>query len=417
MLDNPPDCADDGKKDYRLAEDRLFSLSNYSRRFFSATVDQFLSFLQHGYGGICMSVALADAVVIIDEIHSFDQQLFNTLLAHLKFLQIPTLCMTATLQKERSAELNACRIQVFPGPGDRQELQDLAKKEQHPRYRFVREVDVANLIPLAVKMATEGNERILWVVNTVARCQELCQQLTQELKPEFGDRVIAYHSRFRLMDRDARHQQAVAKFRFDSNSAGLIAVTTQVCEMSLDLDADRLITELAPIPSLIQRCGRANRHESRGQDFVAQVHIYMPENHKPYDREDLRQADRMAADIGQNKQGVSQRDLSDAMMQYGTNIELGLKAQSLLFESGYFAKPGELRDIDEYTVPAILDSDLDVVQDHFAKKKPLDAYIVPVPERFALKSGVGWLPAYLRCAPAAQYCKALGFLDEGKRNG
>jgi CRISPR-associated endonuclease/helicase Cas3 len=39
----------------------------------------------------------------------------------------------------------------------------------------------------------------------------------------------------------------------------MIALTTQVCEMSLDLSAALLVSEFAPLTSLIQRMGRCNR--------------------------------------------------------------------------------------------------------------------------------------------------------------
>jgi CRISPR-associated endonuclease/helicase Cas3 len=53
-------------------EDRLFALGLWPKRYFSATVDQFLGFMQHDYRGLCMLPALADAAVIFDEVHSYD---------------------------------------------------------------------------------------------------------------------------------------------------------------------------------------------------------------------------------------------------------------------------------------------------------------------------------------------------------
>lgn len=44
-----------------------------------------------------------------------------------------------------------------------------------------------------------------------------------------------------------------------ANRGGGICVTTQVAEMSLDISADFLISELAPIAAMIQRLGRLNR--------------------------------------------------------------------------------------------------------------------------------------------------------------
>jgi CRISPR-associated endonuclease/helicase Cas3 len=305
-------------------------------------------------------------------------------------------------------------MQFFPTPDHAEDLKDLSEKELRPRYQFERQSDEQALVELAVEKVRK-NEKILWVVNTVSRCQQLCRKLAEKLDCKVGDRVIAYHSRFRLNDRENHHNETVEKLRFDLASSGIIAVTTQVCEMSLDLDADRLISELAPIASIIQRCGRANRHEpaesKRKPGFVSSVHIYRPVTHKPYkDLQELVQAEAFVDEMVSLGRAASQRDLAEGMMRCGTNAELGLKAQSRLFESGYFAIPGELRDIDEYTVPAILDDpcDLETVRKLVEENRPLDRYIVPVPERFA-NPGPKWLPGYLKCAPSAKYSEALGF--------
>jgi CRISPR-associated endonuclease/helicase Cas3 len=43
-----------------IAERRLFALGYWPKQVFSATVDQFLAFLQHGYGSTCMLPVLTD---------------------------------------------------------------------------------------------------------------------------------------------------------------------------------------------------------------------------------------------------------------------------------------------------------------------------------------------------------------------
>ncbi|MDZ7763228.1 MAG: helicase-related protein [Melioribacteraceae bacterium] len=46
---------------------------------------------------------------------------------------------------------------------------------------------------------------------------------------------------------------------FNSSDEACIVVSTQVVEVSLDISFDLMITETAPLDSLIQRFGRINR--------------------------------------------------------------------------------------------------------------------------------------------------------------
>src|SRR5205823_6228201 len=97
------------------AEHRLFALGLWPKRYFSATVDQFLSFMEHGYGALCLLPALADAAVVFDEIHSYDSKMWNALIAFLDRFDVPVLCMTATLPPTRRAELD-CLLRSYPTP-------------------------------------------------------------------------------------------------------------------------------------------------------------------------------------------------------------------------------------------------------------------------------------------------------------
>ena len=93
--------------------------------------------------------------------------------------------------------------------------------------------------------------------------------------------ALLYHSRFRYVDRVERHKDVVNAFGIEHGSA--FAITTQVAEMSLDLSADLLITELAPIPALIQRLGRLNRRaKPDGSSGIRPFIVTEPESPLPY---------------------------------------------------------------------------------------------------------------------------------------
>lgn len=47
-----------------------------------------------------------------------------------------------------------------------------------------------------------------------------------------------------------RHKEVVAAFSPGSGQAGSLAICTQVAEISLDISATLLVTELAPVPAL-----------------------------------------------------------------------------------------------------------------------------------------------------------------------
>ena len=403
MADNPPDSMkekeDDSRKDFKT-DDRLFSLGFWSRRYFSATVDQFLGFMEHSYGGICLLPALADSVLIIDEIHSFDLKMFDSLIAFLKHFDIPVLCMTATLPPSRRKQLIDLGLQVYPTESDRKKIKDFEDKENHPRYQLHPVENFTEAFDKAAQAYRQG-ERVLWVVNTVDRCLAISKRLADELKVE----VLTYHSRFRLIDRQKVHADTVNVFAFqkDDERQPAIAVTTQVCEMSLDLDADVLITEFAPISSLVQRFGRANRHGNRGDDFLAMLHIYKPPKDLPYKPEEVKKVQEFLDDLG--KEGISQKQLSEALEKFA-NEEPKADGLSRFLDSGYFATMGSFRDTDEYAVPCILDRDLDEVKrliESKPRKQPYDGFIINVPHTGVKvkqfdENKPSWLPKYLGVA-------------------
>ncbi len=410
MFQNPEDPRHESTYE---VDRRLYSLGFWTRRIFSATVDQFLAFIQYGYGPVCMLPVLADAVVVIDEVHSFDHAMFTALKQFLQTFDVPVLCMTASLPNRRCTELEEeCGLTKYDEkPGD------LAAIAAAPRYRVRRAT--AGEAFAAVRAALDDGRRVLWVVNQVRRAQSAAVQLASDFRADDererlhvrpGVPLFCYHSRFRLDDRVRRHNDVVEAFR-DGLPAAL-AITTQVCEMSLDLDADLLVTEECPITSLIQRMGRANRARTpRPLPHSGEVLVYRPERPEPYDKAAMTGADQFL-DTLSARESVSQADLDAALRAAPQPPPLGDWACSFL-SSGPYALGGEedFRDIEEFNRPAVLQSDVEKFLTADKARQP--GFVVPVPRRLARESDESKrLPSYLRIAADAHYHQALGFCDQ-----
>ena len=115
-----------------------------------------------------------------------------------------------------------------------------------------------------------------------------------------------YHSRFIERDRREKEDKIIKHAEL---SRGFIAVTTQVVEVSLDIDYDALYTELAPIDALVQRMGRVNRRGKRG---VVDVFIYEPseESFKIYGEGNMRRANEIIQD-----QEINGKEITEGMIK------------------------------------------------------------------------------------------------------
>jgi len=409
MMENPEEVPP-SLKDKRVVVDeseaRLFALGLWGKRYFSATVDQFLGFIEHTYGGLCLLPALADAAVVFDEVHSYDPKMWNALVTFLENFDVPVLCMTATLPPSRRRQLEErCGLRIYPTASEMSDLKDLEAKETCGRYRLTSgTIDEA---VAAAFIAVSTGQRVLWVVNTVRRCQQLARVLRHRLDTHL--QVGVYHSRFRLEDRQRRHRETIDAFRAPTSGEPppAIAVTTQVCEMSLDLDADLLITEHAPISSLVQRFGRANRHQRRGLSFRATLLTYPPESPAPYDKKDIDAASRFLAEL--SHRDVSQRDLALGLEKYAL-AERDASGSTAFIHGGYFATSGALRDSDDIGASVILDGDIEHFKDLTKRNKPTDGLRLTVPKKYARAAEGSGLPLWLKTADGNRYDSWLGFV-------
>ncbi|MEM4827353.1 MAG: CRISPR-associated helicase Cas3' [Desulfurococcaceae archaeon] len=116
-------------------------------------------------------------------------------------------------------------------------------------------------------------DRTLIIVNTIEKAITLYDKLRTECGKSAS--VILLHSLTRTnekSDKFDRIRNATKEHR------KYVVIGTQVLEVGLDFDFNKLYTELAPIDALIQRMGRICRDKQRN----CEVYIYKPKSSLPY---------------------------------------------------------------------------------------------------------------------------------------
>lgn len=101
---------------------------------------------------------------------------------------------------------------------------------------------------------------VCWIRNTVDEVLEAYEVFSGKEKLEV---VEVFHARFVLDHRISVQKRLFEQFGPNgdqSSRAGRLVLATQVIEQSLDVDFDRVVSDLAPIDLLIQRMGRQQRH-------------------------------------------------------------------------------------------------------------------------------------------------------------
>ena len=227
-------------------------------------------------------LGLAQKVLIVDEVHSYDpymNQLLQTLIeAHAR--QGGTIILlSATLPGQmREKYVRAfCEGADIPIP----KLEDMPSyplathvpSMGHPETHLKTRVDVERSIAVTliadedevlnvIREAVEKGECVCWVRNTVNDARTAYRLLSSQ---EWSDKskLMLFHSRFTMMDRQRIETATLNLFDKESTAEkrrGQVLIATQVVEQSLDLDFDVMISDLAPIDLLIQRAGRLRRH-------------------------------------------------------------------------------------------------------------------------------------------------------------
>jgi len=227
-------------------------------------------------------LGLAQKVLIVDEVHSYDpymNQLLQTLIEAHARQGGSAILLSATLPSQmrekyvhafcEGADIAMPTLEDTPSyplathvPAIGQPETPLATRADVERAVTVAMIDEVNYVLSVVKEAVGKEQCVCWVRNTVKDARTAYRLLANQ---EWLDKskFTLFHSRFAMVDRQ-RIEKATLNL-FDKKSTaekrrGQVLIATQVVEQSLDLDFDVMISDLAPIDLLIQRAGRLHRH-------------------------------------------------------------------------------------------------------------------------------------------------------------
>lgn len=240
------------------------------------TVDQALLSVVAAKHFFVRHFALAGKVVILDEVHSYDLYtgtLIDKLITVLEGLFCTVIVLSATLTEKRRAQITSLPDRTadegqlpYPLITGRQEgrcLEPIAASPPKSRIVDVDFVTAEDAAGQAISLAQKGGA-VLWICNTVDAAQKEYRRFKELPHGDFPMGLL--HARFPFRRREALEQEWMERLgKSGATRCGSILFSTQVVEQSVDLDADLLVTELAPTDMLLQRLGRLWRHERRNR--------------------------------------------------------------------------------------------------------------------------------------------------------
>lgn len=271
------------------------------KRFLAATVavgtiDQaLLSAVQTAHAHL-RSICLDRSLLVVDEVHASDfymTRLLESLLNHHLSCDGRAMLLSATLgaharhryigavgRQYPLPDLKTAQITPYPAvtlmdgrPRPTGSLCGAGKSVLFEMVSgaFTLETAVRHVIP-----ALAAGARVLAILNTVDRANTFLRLLEShpDVDPAWlfkcGDVTCPHHGRFAPADRIVLDAQVSKRLGVNSPPGPLLLVGTQTLEQSLDIDADLVISDLAPADVLLQRVGRLHRHK-RTRSFAYKI--------------------------------------------------------------------------------------------------------------------------------------------------
>ncbi|CAM2070585.1 CRISPR-associated helicase Cas3 [Sulfidibacter corallicola] len=252
------------------------------------TVDQAMLAVMPVKHGAMRLFGLVNKVLIIDEVHAYDdymRHIIENLIAFHTRAGGSTILLSATLpgRLRQSFVKSFYRSLGYPPEdidlvygekppfplmthvrasaltADHATWETPEAQVQHVNAAFVH--DEEEVLAQIEAWVAEG-KCVAWIRNTVDQATESFERLANRAGID-SNRLHLFHARFCGADRERIQKDLLARFGKEADyrgRRGQVVVATQVLEQSLDVDFDRVVSDLAPIDALVQRLGRQQRH-------------------------------------------------------------------------------------------------------------------------------------------------------------
>jgi CRISPR-associated endonuclease/helicase Cas3 len=246
-------------------QDRAFTLSSLAREMYFpiriCTPHQIMKLALQGKGWELMLSEFPNSCFIFDEIHAYNPKHVGITMATVKYIVSKNgTCMflSATLPKFLRKIIRHEIPEISFMQPSYNNVSDRRILEQKRHILESVDGNILDNIDLIVREADKAKSTLV-ICNHVATAQQVYRELVKKVKD-----TVLLHSQFARRDRNKVENELIKRLP-------KVLVSTQVVEISLNLDFEQGFTEPAPIDAIVQRMGRINRYAAQTQPVKVRI--------------------------------------------------------------------------------------------------------------------------------------------------
>lgn len=211
---------------------------------------------------------LANSCLVIDEADFYDdftQANILVLLEACRVWKVPVMIMSASLPQSCLKQYQTLGFQIDEIKEDRSNY-DKPRCEISSIQPYNQIEDLGGLLQRCI-----DRKCAIIYANTVDRAMEYYEWFAKK-----GIKPILYHARFTEPDKVKKEKlliEQLGKDAWQKGEAKGIAIMTQIGEMSVNISANIMISDLCPIDRLVQRAGRLCRFNP---ERLGELHVVIP---------------------------------------------------------------------------------------------------------------------------------------------